>query len=55
MDCNECKYFDAEENYCTYIACDGLDCEECYGEQAYIRGLKGNAELSVGNEDSLNK
>lgn len=55
IDCNGCKYYDQKEEYCTYISCDGLDCEECYGEQAYTRRFKGNAKLSIGNENSTNE
>ena len=26
--CIGCEYWNEDECYCTYIACDGLDCDE---------------------------
>lgn len=28
MECADCPYYDKEDDYCKYIACDGLDCDE---------------------------
>lgn len=26
--CEECQYYDSENENCTYIACDGIDCDD---------------------------
>lgn len=26
MNCNECEYYNMDENYCTAVVCDGIDC-----------------------------
>lgn len=26
--CEECEYFDKENENCSYLSCDGLDCED---------------------------
>lgn len=39
--CEDCKYFEKEANYCTWIACDGLDCDEplpCETDEDIRRG-----------------
>lgn len=28
VNCAECEYFDKENDNCTYLSCDGLDCED---------------------------
>ena len=28
MECECCKYYDSEDCRCTWLACDGLDCDE---------------------------
>ena len=28
INCENCKYYDKEGDYCTWITCDGLDCDE---------------------------
>ena len=28
INCTECAYYNKEEDFCMYLACDGLDCDE---------------------------
>ena len=28
IDCANCQYYNKEDDYCSWIACDGLDCDE---------------------------
>lgn len=38
MNCEECEYYDQDEGYCKWLACDGLDCDEkCPGDKEVIK------------------
>ena len=28
LECEKCKYWNTEDCYCTWLSCDGLDCDE---------------------------
>lgn len=42
MDCNECEYYDKEDNYCTAFECNGIDCPQlpCEAGEAFQDELK---------------
>lgn len=51
VDCSDCEYYDVDEDRCTYLICDGLDCEECPKEKkngrTHDRGLVSDASTSA--------
>ena len=34
--CEDCEYFDKENQNCSYISCDGLDCDDAPCEFPYL-------------------
>ena len=49
MNCEDCKYYNKEEGYYTWLACDGLDCDSCpydndtkskEGNELWLKGVK---------------
>jgi len=48
--CEDCEYFDKENDNCTYLACDGLDCEDAPCD---LRLLSDYYEYSLSDEDGI--
>lgn len=46
--CEGCKYFDKESENCTFIACDGLDCDDA---PCGFRELEDYFKYEVGDDD----
>jgi len=49
LNCENCEYYDPENENCSYLSCDGLDCEDA---PCGFRELADYYDYDYGEEDS---